>query len=124
MEGQVMLDRCAALDGLDLQGSTDVRQRRGSEGERLGVVLLPSLVFGTEVESTRVLEIGRKNNGLVAGFPRKLDSEVPGVEGDEDKVEVLRGQVLRGKRIESVDSISKGTSVTYVLPGQGGQARW
>ncbi len=124
MEGQVVLDGGARLNRLDLEGGADVGQHRGAERQRLGVVLLPSLVFGAEVEGARVLEIGGENDGLVSGLARKLDSEVPSVESDEDKVEVLGGQVLGSKGVESGDCISKGTRVPDVLPSQGSQARW
>ena len=55
VEGEVMLDRSTRLDRLDLQSSTDVRKRRRSEWERFGMMLLPSLVFGSEIKGTRVL---------------------------------------------------------------------
>ncbi len=124
VEGQVVLDGGAGLDSLDLQGSTDVGQRGGPEGERLRMVLLPSLVFGAELEGARVLEVGGQDDRLVAGLAGELDAQVPGLEGDEDEVEVLRGEVLRGEGVEAVDGVPEGAGVPDVLPGQGGQTRW
>jgi hypothetical protein len=117
-----MLDGGARLNGLDLESGADVGQHRRAEWEGFGVVLLPSLVFGAEVEGAGVLQIGGENNSLVAGLAGELYTQVPGIEGDEDEVEVLRRQVLGGERVESVDSISKGTSVPNVFPCQGCQA--
>lgn len=117
-----MLDGSARLDSLDLQGCADVSQRGGSEGQRFGVVLLPSLVLGAEVEGTRMLEIRWKYNGLVAGFSGKLDAQVPCVESHKDEVEILRVEMLGGKGIEAINSVPEGTSISNVLPGQGCQA--
>lgn len=123
MEWEVVLDGCTRLDGLDLEGGADVGEHRGAEGEGFGVMLLPALVFGAEVKGSRVLQVGGQHNGLVASFARKLDAEVPGIEGDEDEVEVLGGKILGSKCVESSDSISKGTSVSNVLPSQRRQTR-
>lgn len=117
-----MLDGCARLDGLDLEGGADVGERGGTEGQRLGVVLLPSLVLGAEVEGARMLEVGGEDNGLVPGFSGELDTQVPSVEGDEDEVEVLRVEMLGGEGVKAIDSVPEGTSVTNVLPSQGCQA--
>lgn len=87
------------------------------------MVLLPALVLGAEVEGSGVLKIGGEDNGLVASFTRKLNSEVPGIEGDKGKVEVLGGQVLGSKSIESRDGVSKGSRVSNMLPSQSSQAR-
>lgn len=87
------------------------------------MVLLPSLVFGAEIESARVLQVRGEDDSLVSGLARKLDAEIPGIESDKNKVEVLGGQVLGSKGVESGDGISKGTRVSDVLPSQGSQAR-
>lgn len=55
VEGQVVLDRRRGLNWLDLQSSADVGQGAGAERQRLGVVCLPSLVFGAKIKSPRVL---------------------------------------------------------------------
>jgi hypothetical protein len=47
------------------------------------------LIFGTKVKGTRVLQVWRKDDGLITGFPWKLDSEVPSIEGDKGKLKVL-----------------------------------
>ena len=88
------------------------------------MVLLPSLVLGAKVKGPRVLEIGRKHDSLVAGFPRKLDTQVPGIERNKDKVQVLGRQMLRGEGVEPVDGVSEGAGVTDMFPRQGCQARW
>lgn len=87
------------------------------------MVLLPALVLGAEVESSRVLEIGRQDDGLVAGLTGKLDTEVPGIECDKDEVQVLIREVFARECIESVDRIPKGSSVAYMLPSESRQAR-
>ena len=120
VEGQVVLDGGTGLDGLDLQGGANVGQHGWAEGQRLGVVLLPALVFRPQVERAGVLEIGREDDGLVAGLAGQLDTQVPRVEGDEGEVEVLCRQVLRGKGVEPVDGIAEGASIADVFPRQGG----
>lgn len=120
---EVMLDRGAGLHRLYLESSANIRQHRRAEWQRFGVVLLPSLVLCPKIEGAGVLEVGGKNNGLVASFAGKLNSEIPGIEGDENEVEVFGRQMLRGKRVEPRDGISKGTRVSDMLPRQGRQAR-
>jgi hypothetical protein len=46
VERQVVLDRCARLDGLHFESCADISEGRRSEGQRLRVVLLPPLIFG------------------------------------------------------------------------------
>lgn len=118
-----MLDGGARLYGLYLQGGTDVGQRRRAERKRFRVVLLPSLVLGPEVEGAGVLEIGGQYNGLVAGLAGQLNTQVPGVESDENEVQVLRVELLGRKGVETVHSIPEVAGISDVFPGQGGQAR-
>lgn len=87
------------------------------------MVLLPALVLGPEVKGTRVLQVRGKHDGLVAGLAGKLDAEVPGIEGDEDEIEVLGRQVLRGKRVKSGDGVSEGAGISDMLPRQRREAR-
>jgi hypothetical protein len=77
VEREVVLNRGGGLDGFNLKGGTNVRQRAGAEGKGLGVVGLPSLVFGAKIESPGVLEVWRKHNSLVAGLARQLNAEIP-----------------------------------------------
>lgn len=46
VEGQVVLDGGARLNGLHLQRGADVGEHRRAERQRLRVVLLPTLVLG------------------------------------------------------------------------------
>lgn len=125
---QVVLDGSARLHGLDLESSTNVSQRRRAEGQRLRVVLLPSLVLGSQIEGARVLEIWRQDNGFVAGFSGELDAKVPSIQSDEDEVKVLGVEVLGGEGIETVNCVPERAGVSNVLPRQGRQAcycrRW
>lgn len=61
---------------------------------------------------------------LVSSLARELNSEVPGIECDEDKVKILGCQVLGSKSVESRDGISKVTRVSNMFPSQGCQARY
>lgn len=124
VEGKVVLDGGAGLHGFNLERGANIGQGGRSERKGFGVVLLPALILGAEVEGPRVLEVRRKDYRLVAGFPWELDTQVPGLEGDEDEVEVLRGEVLGGEGIEAVDGITEGAGISYMFPGQGRQARW
>lgn len=122
MKGQIVLDGGTRLHRLDLEGSTDIGEHRGPKGQRLGVMLLPALVLGAQVKGARVLEVGGQHDGLVAGFTGQLDTQIPGIQGDKGKVEIRRGQMLRGKGVEAINGIAKGAGVANVFPGEGGQA--
>jgi hypothetical protein len=122
VEGQVVLDRGRRLNGLNLKGGTDVGQGAGAERQRLGVVSLPSLVLGAQVEGARVLQVRRENDGLVASLTGQLDAEVPGVKSDKGELEVVLGEVLLGELVETVDGIAERASVADVLPGKGCKA--
>ena len=123
VERQVVLDGSARLHGLDLESSTDVSQRRRAKGQRLGVVLLPSLILGTQIEGAGVLEIWWQHHGLVTSFPGELDPKVPGVQSDEDKVKVLGVEMFGGEGVETVDRVPERASISNMLPGQCRQAR-
>jgi len=69
-----------------------------------------------------MLEVRRQHDVLVATFPGKLDTEIPRLQRDEDKLEVVLQQMLVGEGIESADSIVEGAGVSDMFPGQGGQA--
>lgn len=77
VERQVVLDRSRSLHRLDLECGADVSERAGAKGERLGVMLLPSLVFRPQIESLGVLEVWRKYNSLVSCFAGELNPEIP-----------------------------------------------
>lgn len=123
VERQVVLNGRTRLYRLHLESRADVGEHRGPKGQRLGVVLLPSLIFSSQVKGARVLQIRRQHNSLVAGFSRELNSEVPGIEGDEDEIEVFRSQILGSERVEAGDGIPKGTSVSDMFPRQSRQTR-
>lgn len=124
VERQVVLDGGAGGDGLNLERGTDVGEHGWPEWQGFGVVLLPSLVLGAEVECAGVLEVWWQDDGLVAGLTGKLDAEIPRVEGDEREVEVLRGQVLGGECVEAGDGITESARIADVLPRQCCQAGW
>jgi hypothetical protein len=120
MEGKIMLDRSARLNGLDFKGGADVGEHRRAEGKRLGVVLLPALVLSSQIKGSRMLEVGREDNSLVASFSGKLNTKVPSIEGNENEVEVLGCQVFGGEGVESCDSILKSSRISNMFPRQGG----
>ena len=122
VEGQVVLDGSRRLDGLNLEGGTDVGQGAGAEGQRLGVVCLPSLVLCAQIESARVLQVGREDNGLVASLARQLNAEVPGVESDKGKLGVVLDEVLLSELVEAVDGIAERACIANVLPCEGCKA--
>lgn len=82
------------------------------------MVLLPALVFSSQIEGARVLQVGRQHNCLVSGFSGELNSEVPSIQSNEDKVEILGRQVLGSKRVESSDGIPKSTGIPNMFPCQ------
>lgn len=86
------------------------------------MVLLPSLVFGTEIESSGVLQVWWEYNGLVTSFAGKLHTKVPAVESHKGEVEVLRGEVFGSEGIETVDCISESSCVSNMFPGESCQA--
>lgn len=124
VEGQVVLDRGGRLDGLNLEGSTDVGKRAGAEGQRLGVVGLPALIFGSQVEGAGVLQICGQHDGLVAGFAGQLHPQIPRVQRHKGKLEMFASQVLGGKGVESRDGIPESACGANVFPCQGSQARF
>lgn len=119
MERQIVLNGGTGLHWFDLESSADVGEHRGTEGKRLRVVLLPTLVFGAQIEGTRMLQVGRQYDGLVAGLAGQLYSQVPGIEGDKNEIKVLRGQVLGSESVEAVNCVSEGACITNMLPRQG-----
>lgn len=124
MERQVVLDGGRRLDGFDFESGTDIGQRARAKGQRLRVMGLPSLVFGAQVKGARVLEVGWKNDGLVAGLAGQLDPEIPRIQGHKGKLEILANQMFLGEGIEAIDGITEGTCRTDMLPCQSGQARY
>lgn len=122
VEWQVVLDWGRCGDWLNLEGGADVGEHRWAEWERLWVVLLPSLVLGAEIESTGVLEVWWKDNGLIASLTWKLNTEIPRIERDEREIEVLGGQILVGECIETGNGISESACIADVLPGKGSKA--
>lgn len=124
VERKVVLDGCGRLDGLNFEGGTDVGQRAGAKGQRFRVMSLPPLVFSAKVEGAGVLQVWRQNHGLVTGLSRKLDTEIPRVQGNKGELQVLAQQVLLSKRVEAVDGVPKGSCRADMLPGQSRQTRY
>ena len=80
------------------------------------MVLLPSLIFGSQIEGARMLQIRRQHDGLVTSLAGKLDTQIPGVKGNKNELEVISRQVLVGELIESGDRVSKGSRVSDMFP--------
>lgn len=118
MKRQIVLDWGARLNWFDLESGTNVGEHRGAKGKALGVMLLPSLIFCSEIECARVLQVRGEDDGFVAGFSRKLHTKIPGIKGNKNEIKILGSQVLGSKRIESRDGVSKGTRVSNMLPSQ------
>lgn len=57
MEREVVLDGGTSLNRFDLERGTDVSEQRWAEWQGLGMMLLPTLVFGAEVERAGVLKV-------------------------------------------------------------------
>lgn len=86
-------------------------------------MLLPALVFGSEVKGTGVLKVWWEHYGLVSRFPGQLNTQIPRVEGDKSKFGILWDQVLLSEAVETIDGIAKCTSRTDMFPSERGQAR-
>ena len=87
------------------------------------MVGLPSLVFGSKIKGTRVLQVGRKNDGLIPSLTRQLNPEVPGIECHEGEFKIFRDEVLLGESIKPGDRVSKGSRTADVFPSQSRQTR-
>lgn len=124
MEGEIMFDRSRGLDRLDFQCCANVRKCTGAKRKRLGMVCLPSLVFGPQIERARMLEVGGQHNSFVTSFTGKLDSQVPRIQSDKSELEVVREQVFLCEGVETIDRITKGPGVADLVPGQSGETRW
>ena len=77
MKGKIMLDGSRRLNSLNLESSTDVGQGARPERQRLGMVLLPTLILGAQIEGSGVLQVRRKHYGLVPGLAGELYPEIP-----------------------------------------------
>jgi hypothetical protein len=86
------------------------------------VVGLPSLVLGAQVKGARVLQVGGEDDGLVASLTGQLNTQVPRVERDESKLDVVLDKVFLGKLVEAVDGVAERACIADVLPGEGGKA--
>ncbi len=87
------------------------------------MVLLPSLIFGPQIEGPRVLQVRRKNNGFITCFSRKLDTHIPRIQRYEGKLEVFRQEVVLRECIKAVNCIPEGSCRADMFPGKGRQAR-
>lgn len=87
------------------------------------MVSLPPLVFRTQIEGARVLEVRRKNHGFITGLSGQLNAKVPRVESDEGELEAFGHEVFLGKGIEASDCVSEGAGVSDLIPGEGREAR-
>ena len=71
------------------------------------MVRLPALVLSAQVKCTRVLEVWRKDDGLIAGLAGQLDTQVPRIECHESEFVIFGQDVLLCKRIKTVDGITE-----------------
>jgi hypothetical protein len=118
---QIVLDGSGCLDGLHLESGADVAQRARSVRESLRVCRLPPLVFGAEVEASRMLQVWRQNDRLVPSFTWKLNAKVPRVQCHESCLDIIRDVVLVKGR-ESIDGVPEATGIADVFPCQRSQA--
>ena len=86
MKWQIVFNRSTGLHRFHLEGGAYVGEHGGTERQGFGMMLLPTLVFSSQVKGARVLQVGREHDSFVASFTRQLHTKIPGVEGDEDKV--------------------------------------
>lgn len=121
VEGQVVLDGGGGLNGFNLESGADVGEGAGSKGQGLGVVGLPALIFGAQVESTRVLEVCGQHDSLVTGLAGQLDAQIPRIQSHKGKLKLLAGEVFCGKGIESGNGITESTSGANMLPSESRQ---
>lgn len=119
-----MLNGGRGLNGFDFQSGTDVGEGAGTEGKRLGMVSLPTLVLGTKIKGARVLQVGREDDGLVSSLPRKLHTEIPRVQRHEGKLQVLADEVFLSEGVETVDGIAESACRAHMFPGESSQARY
>lgn len=105
------------LHRFHFKGCTDIRECTRAKRQRLGMMRLPTLVFGTQVKSSRMLQIWGENDGLVPRFTRQLDPQIPGIKCHKSKLEVFREKVFLGEGVEPCDCISECTGVPNLVPG-------
>ena len=86
-------------------------------------MLLPALIFGAEVEGARVLQVRRQHDRLVSSFTRQLNPQVPGIQGDKRKLQVVSEEVFLCELIKPVDGFAESARVLDMLPGERRQAR-
>lgn len=88
---------------------------------------LEGLVLAAKTEQNGVLQIGRQDNVLVAGFTWQLHTQVPWSQSYKSegrwgpRAGVFGDEVFVGVGVEAGDGVTEGASVLNVLPGQGGE---
>ena len=88
------------------------------------MMLLPSLIFGAQIKGPRVLEVGREHDSFVSRLTRKLNAQVPRVEGDKGKFGVVGYEVILCEFVKAIDGVTEGARCANMLPCEGGQACW
>ena len=86
------------------------------------MVSLPSLILGTQIIGSRVLQIWWQHNGLVPSLPGKLDAQIPRVQGNEGEFVIIGEEVLLSELVEAVDCIAEGPGTADMFPRKGGEA--
>lgn len=50
---------------------------------------LPMLILSAQVKGAAMLKVRRQNDSFVSSFSGQLDPEIPGIQGDKRKFQVL-----------------------------------
>ena len=66
-----------------------------------------------------MLQVWWQNHSLVTSLSRKLDPQVPGIEGDEGEFKILGEKVFLSEGVKSVDGVSERSCAANMLPCQG-----
>lgn len=83
---------------------------------------LPALILCAQIKRPRVLQIRGQHDRLVAGLAGQLHTQVPRIQCDKGKLEVLGDDVLLRESIEALYSITEGAGIADLVPCQGSQA--
>lgn len=86
---------------------------------------LEGLVFSAQTKKDGMLKVGWQDDVLVPGFAGQLHTQVPRCQRDKGEgrmgtwSSVFGHEMLLGVLIESRNGVAEGTSILYMLPGEG-----